>query len=353
MSDECPKCRWYAADGKPFCGACGRSLSGFESDHPFAQRNQNTVPNKTQSGLAGQILMAACILIIFIAFFEVLTLLVHSGEIFGFLSNKTLGFFIIIPTPYVVFHLQETVLQEYWVLVVLIIVSCAAAAIWKFIETIKSSHGFEDPDAVENTAVFWVSVSLAAIMAVNFVVTFIVLASGSDITVPDFGDKIETMFLVADAAVWEEVVARTLYIGVPMMFISLLAGKKGALRCLLGGFGMSMTAAVLIIISGVIFGLAHYSGWDDQAWKVLTAGIMGMFLGYVFVRFGLYASILLHFMTNYLSSFDWMGVGGLEIFVTMLLLGLGFIALFYILKRLWGYRGNDTIPILHNDYIKK
>jgi membrane protease YdiL (CAAX protease family) len=106
----------------------------------------------------------------------------------------------------------------------------------------------------------------------------------------------------------------------------------------MGGFGMSKIAIILIIISGIIFGLAHYPGWDDQVWKVASAAIGGIFFGYLFVRFGLYAAIFMHFITDYLSSFNWMGVGGLSIIVSFLLLGTGFIAIFYIIRRLWDHR---------------
>jgi membrane protease YdiL (CAAX protease family) len=145
-----------------------------------------------------------------------------------------------------------------------------------------------------------------------------------------------------------------MFIGVPMMLISFaVTRKKESLRCLLGGFGMSTTAVVLILISGVIFGLAHSSGWDGQAWKILTTAIMGIFLGYLFVRFGLYAAILLHFITDYFQAFYWMGVGALGGLASLLLLGIGLVSLIYIMLRL--ARSKEAIaslPAFRNEHVR-
>jgi membrane protease YdiL (CAAX protease family) len=86
---------------------------------------------------------------------------------------------------------------------------------------------------------------------------------------------------------------------------------------------------------------------------VLTAAIMGGFLGYMFVRFGLYASILLHFITNYLSSFDWMRADILGIIVTLALLGIGFVSLGYIIHRVRKSKDAiNSLPTFKNGFIK-
>jgi hypothetical protein len=60
------------------------------------------------------------------------------------------------------------------------------------------------------------------------------------VSTPDLGSNTEQMFSLANAAVWEEIITRVLYIGLPMAVISLIATKKlDSLKCLFGGFGMS------------------------------------------------------------------------------------------------------------------
>jgi heme/copper-type cytochrome/quinol oxidase subunit 3 len=298
------------------------------------------------------ILLITCIFVMFIAVFEMIALLVNHPNILDFLSGKSFGFFLLLPFPEVVFRLDGTMLQLYWLFVVAALIACVIHTLRKFARAARSG-GISRPDAVENTAGMWIGIFLSAMLFINFVVSFVLISAGVEMTAPDFGDKTEMMFLLADAAFWEEIVSRLLIIGLPMAVISLIVTrKKESLKCLFGGFGMSMTAVVLIVISGAIFGMAHYGGWDNQAWKVLTAGIMGAFLGYVFVRFGLYASILLHFITNYLSSFEWMGFGGIDVIITLLLMSLGFAALIYMVIRTSEYGRNKELPNFRNSYVR-
>jgi membrane protease YdiL (CAAX protease family) len=109
-----------------------------------------------------------------------------------------------------------------------------------------------------------------------------------------------------------------------------------------------------MIISGALFGLAHYSGWDDQAWKVLATGIMGVFLGYLFVRFGLYAAILMHFIIDYFNAFDWAGIGTFGGLLELVLMGVGFVALIYLIITVASSKEKiNSLPMFKNSYIKK
>ena len=359
MNNECPRCRGCAERGYHFCTACGRYLEdvygGVRAETPDPARGESAPPQeKTQRSFLELILLTVCIVVMAVAAFEVITLMVHFPDISFTLSGVSLGFIVIVPFPHAIFFLGGFALQAYWMFIAMIILTCAMTVIRGLLNAIRNSEGATKPCAAEKTAAFWICVSLCAVYAANFIITFITLASGSEVEAPDLGSKLETMFLLADAAVWEEIVTRVLYIGVPMAAISFIATwKKESLRCLLGGFGMSKAAVALIILSGIIFGLAHYPGWEDQAWKVASAGIMGAFLGYIFVRFGLYASILLHFINNYLQSFEWMGAGGLTVIVSLLLLATGFIALIYILLRVLDSKESiAALPLFRNGYVK-
>lgn len=360
MNDECPRCSENRARGALFCGACGRRLERTEQDAEMNSYGEpvpggyNARPEPPQFGFVEQVLIAVCVIVLFVAVFEAITLAVHFSEVSVFLSDIRLYLVVLTPFPYRVLSLVGFALQVYWVIVAATIVLCVVITIQKFVAAFRIESGTPEPGAAENTAAFWICVSVTSMLLVTVLITLLTRASGSEVGVPDFGEDIDQMFGLANAAFWEEIVTRLLYIGVPAALISLIIAKakpKDSLKCLLGGFGMSKVAVVLIILSSMIFGLAHYPGWGDQLWKVVDAGLMGLLLGYLFVRFGLYASILLHFVNNYLSAFDWMGVGGLLVFVFLLFLVVGAITLVYLIIRLWRSRGSImTLPAFKNGF---
>lgn len=339
MTDGCPRCSEYTEKGSLYCGACGRPLDPGPSE-------QNS--DRFVKGL----LFATAILIALVLLVELIALIINTPGIVGFLSGKVVSFPVLVPFPKVVFTLSGLAAQLYFVVVVVSIIVCAAYAMMKFVKTVQASSDPVVSSEVRSTALSWVGIVVSAMILVNFVIVFIAIMMGEEIVVPPLGDKLEQMFLLADAAFWEELVTRLLYIGVPMTIISLIVTRKReSLKCLFGGFGMSTAAIVLIIVSGVIFGLGH-TGWD-QLWKIFATGIMGIFLGYVFVRFGLYATILIHFVTNYLSAFDWLGVGGFQIIVTLGLLALGAVALGYVMVKLFRSKDDlNALPLFKNGYIK-
>jgi len=56
---------------------------------------------------------------------------------------------------------------------------------------------------------------------------------------------------------------------------------------------------VFLLFSALMFGLAHISLWDW--YKVLPTFFSGLALGYLFLRYGIYASIMMHFFIDYLT----------------------------------------------------
>jgi hypothetical protein len=89
---------------------------------------------------------------------------------------------------------------------------------------------------------------------------------------------------------------------------------------------------ILIGISGVIFGFAHWDQWTGSwaAWKIVQAGSMGLFLGYAFVKYGLASAIMIHFLNNValgLANFaaqqgaNWISM--ISAFMVMMLLSYG------------------------------
>jgi len=340
MSEDCPKCEESRQLGANFCSGCGRFLG------------PEPVPEKPKAGVLELILIVTAIFIAILIIIEAIIMVVNTSDVYSFLVGKGYSLFVIVPYPQTIFSIYDA-LPAYWVLLVLIIVVCVIAAVYEFMVKTKNFKEVSTQGVVENTAFFWIAVSFCASTLITTVIVLITISTGTDISTPDFGSQLGQFFSFANAAVWEEIVSRLVYIGLPMLIITrLVYKKKGGFDCLIGGFGMSKVAIVFIVISAIIFGLAHYPGWEGQSWKVIEVAISGLFFGYVFVRFGLYASILLHFVNDYLSTIAFYSTG-FEVVVFLLIVGLGAFALAYVLLRLWKSKESIiSLPLFKNDYFK-
>ncbi|MFW5927562.1 MAG: type II CAAX prenyl endopeptidase Rce1 family protein [Thermoplasmatota archaeon] len=129
----------------------------------------------------------------------------------------------------------------------------------------------------------------------------------------------ELAYGFTNAAVWEEVVVRVIYIGVPMVFYAKVKGHKNAKKFLLGGFGLkSRFIIILIIFSSALFSLAHLASWD--IYKIFPTFIAGIGFGYLFAKDGLYSAILLHFVWDYMSIPDKiMDIPNFNIYFTLII----------------------------------
>ena len=129
-------------------------------------------------------------------------------------------------------------------------------------------------------------------------------------------------FSYAQASVWEELITRVLLLGVPLLIVAIVMNKvKDPKHYILGGgFQFGKPELALLVISSAMFGFAHSFSWD--LYKVLPAFFAGLAMGYLFLKFGLYAAIMFHFFTDYLSiSISvWPNNTGLETGLSLLIL---------------------------------
>jgi membrane protease YdiL (CAAX protease family) len=182
------------------------------------------------------------------------------------------------------------------------------------------------------------------------------LANPPSDELPSADSVSELLFALANASVWEELIVRVLFIGLPLVLVDLIRTTKHHWHTYLlgGGFSLGIAEVVLIIVSSAIFGIGHYTGgWG--AWKILPATVGGLAFGYLFLRFGIVASITMHFGTDYLSmpsevtgSYPLTVVTGLGILVW---LGAGSVFFGYYATRvtefLTGKRYFDPRPIAY------
>ncbi len=139
----------------------------------------------------------------------------------------------------------------------------------------------------------------------------------------------QRIYSLTRAVVWEEIVVRVAFIGVPMALYALVKGKKGLRRYLLGGFGFDNRLPVIfVLISSLMFAMAHLPGWD--IYKMLPTFVAGLAFGYLFVKDGLHSAIMLHFFWNFMSVPDMlMDIGNYDLYIMFLILFWMVVGIYY------------------------
>lgn len=120
----------------------------------------------------------------------------------------------------------------------------------------------------------------------------------------DENDLIQ-FFYITLAPLIEEFGFRMLLIGIPLF--ALYSNKSSAkyfIRCLWTPSNLdifdSKKAIFLIVFVGVVFGFAHIAfgeSWSEGKFAQAAAG--GIILGWVYLKYGFVASLLIHWATNY------------------------------------------------------
>jgi hypothetical protein len=122
----------------------------------------------------------------------------------------------------------------------------------------------------------------------------------------DLDSVVVAMFSLMNASVYEEFLCRICLLGLPIAIVSLILRKKDvpAYRYLLGGFEYRRWMIVFVLFSAAIFAVGHLSGWGT--WKIVPTFLFGLLTAYLFIKYGVYASISVHFLTDFLLSETWM-----------------------------------------------
>ncbi len=127
------------------------------------------------------------------------------------------------------------------------------------------------------------------------------------------GDPLILFVSVTFAPLREEIGFRVALIGAVALILGLRSSMKTALRALwrpsaiLAGRPGDLTNRVgltlILVVSSAFFGLAHYiSGGGWEIGKVSEAAFAGIVLGYLYIRYGIQAAILLHWGVNYFGT---------------------------------------------------
>jgi len=250
--------------------------------------------------------------------------------------NPSFEFSLFVPIQIPLFEIDGSFFGIYFFLVIVAIIGSFFWLLRKHGQQGVSIclHPFKNSDflaKVPENSLILISQLFFALLFFNFLYVLILWAVGSFPTAPDLGGGNFWMllFLLANAAVYEELIVRVLFIGLPLLVLRGLQQRKlnrGDFKKYLWGGELEIgkLELLLVCVSSVVFGLAHvFSGWGW--WKFGQAALGGVILGYLFLRVGLHSSIVLHFSIDYLAVFL-VAIEVFNLFVslsTMFLLGIG------------------------------
>lgn len=147
----------------------------------------------------------------------------------------------------------------------------------------------------------WLSILILISVLINFT-----QEKFGIVTTPPLGENdLIQFFYITLAPLIEEFGFRILLIGIPLfVFYSNKSSAKYFIRCLWIPSNLdifdSKKAIFLIVFVGVLFGFAHIAfgeSWSEGKFAQAAAG--GIILGWVYLKYGFVASLLIHWATNY------------------------------------------------------
>ncbi|MBT8242268.1 MAG: CPBP family intramembrane metalloprotease [Nitrosopumilus sp.] len=143
------------------------------------------------------------------------------------------------------------------------------------------------------------------LILVSGLINFVQEGFGIVITPPLADNELIQFFYVTLAPLIEEFGFRIILIGIPLFALySHKSSLKYFLKCLWNPNQLDIfdtkKAILLIIFVGVIFGFSHIAFGDSwSGGKFAQATASGIILGWVYLRYGFVASLLIHWATNY------------------------------------------------------
>jgi hypothetical protein len=304
MKPQCDKCQEYYDRNSQFCGACGYKFPKKKGQRNFLEK---------------VMLLIAFITAVYLVC-EIAILLIKAPAVLSIISDFGVNISIIIPKSIRLITLHGLGAEIYWILIVITIIICTFYSLRIFLKGIRKLSREKDDTQLTKTAIYWVGILFCADIFVQIVYFAIATYLGLEIDSSwmDEYTHEQLLYMLANASVWEEIISRVMLIGIPIVIIQLFRTRKlDSLKCLLGGFGMSRIAMILIVFSGIIFGLAHYYSWG-MAKAAITCN----------------ASIIMHFLTDYLGSFIYVGIPSMSILGSLTFIALGLFACAYMVTKI-------------------
>lgn len=158
---------------------------------------------------------------------------------------------------------------------------------------------------LEKNYMFGITKWLSILILISALINFIQEGFGIVTVPPIGGNDLIQFFYVSLAPLIEEFGFRLILMGIPLFVLySRRTSITYFIRCLWDPGNLeiydSKKAILLIVFVGTLFGFAHIAfgeSWSEGKFAQATAG--GIILGWVYLRYGFIASLLIHWATNY------------------------------------------------------
>ena len=191
-----------------------------------------------------------------------------------------------------------------WVFYLVIFVIAMLGPKHGFLKSISSILSFGKYDTSSNY-LFGVTKWFSILILLSILINLIQEEFGIVTLPPLVGNDLIQFFYVSLAPLLEEFGFRLILIGIPLFALySNRSSVKYFARCLWNPNNLdifdSKKAISLIVLVGIIFGFAHIAlgeSWSEGKFAQATAS--GIILGWVYVRYGFVACLLIHWATNY------------------------------------------------------
>jgi hypothetical protein len=335
--NECDRCK---ALGYKFCIKCGESFQDTAAvPIHVIKRKEDKERNLTKL-----VIPAMIVFLIGLLFSIALDIVGFTGVWNYIYDQQRFGLYLFLPVYVRITILSGLSIQLFWVFIVAMVLICAAVMLYRS-RTVFDLRGSDYLERAAETPIFGVAMVLSATLVIEMIINFILIGLGMEVSAPS--ELIDmpldkALFEFTEAGVWEEIAFRLVPFGVPMMIAALVCRQKDFYRYLLGGFGISKLSIILLVISAIIFAYAHVSGWG--AWKFIPTFLGGMMLGFIYMKFGLYASILAHFINDFMAV--WISAAEIAGSLLMLsLLGCGLLCVLPLMMRFFdGLRNLKNYP---------
>lgn len=310
--EECDKCKEL---GYKFCIKCGESFIDAPAPVPTPVQEKGVLNESTLN----KFVIPSMVLIFIACIASVAVILMDYGPTMDLFAERGIKLWVYFFAFFDLPKLTDMGAQLFWVFISLTAIACTAIFLWKS----KDAFKFDSPGYMERTKrtpLFWMGMLFGTVLVLEVILNAIFTIFGLGVETP--GGLVdltleEALMLFTEAAVWEELMFRVLLFGLPVVIVGYAVREKGSWKYLFGGFGTSRLTIVLLIFSTILFSIAHIDSWGFM--KFFTVALGGFMLGYVYMRFGLYASIVCHMLNDF--SMVWM-LGISDVFASLLLIGI-------------------------------
>lgn len=297
-------------------------------------------PSDFTSVLAGLVILPSFVFIGIVLFLNIISLIIGLGIVFPNILTENASIILIYPWPNFVYPVTISGLMlSSWYLFIIIGIIISIFWLFKtegkeFFEILKASgRKLHPPPFKSDNSIIIIAQFFFALLFLNLAITIILTLLGIPIQIPEIDSEPalwEPLFYLANASVAEEIFTRIVYIGLPLLAFDFLVRKRTEKLhkyFIGGGFKLEHITISLIIISSILFGLAHYPSWG--LWKILPTFIAGLAFGYLFVRKGIHTAIILHFLIDYMYIIILIFSGNF-VLLLFVVLSLGLVMLFWL-----------------------